>query len=97
LVAYLGFVWTNEWLVLDHCGEASGRYDALKEIAFDHAFRLSIPRVYLDIYQRPARDLAFFLRGKVDPVAISSQVRTQIQSVDAELPVFNAETLIHSL
>ncbi|MBV8399564.1 MAG: ABC transporter permease, partial [Acetobacteraceae bacterium] len=52
-----------------------------------------IPQVYLDIYQRPAKDLAFFLRGQVDPSAISAQVRTQIQSVDPELPVFRAETL----
>jgi predicted permease len=52
-----------------------------------------IPQVYLDIYQRPAKDLAFFLRGQVDPAAISAQVRTQIQAVDAELPVFRAETL----
>src|SRR3984957_16164475 len=30
-----------------------------------------IPQVYLDIYQSPARDLAFFLRGQLDPGAIS--------------------------
>jgi predicted permease len=53
----------------------------------------SIPQVYLDIYQRPARDLAFFLRGQLDPSAISEQVREQLQAVDAELPVFRAETL----
>jgi putative ABC transport system permease protein len=52
-----------------------------------------IPQVYLDIYQRPAKFLAFYLRGQVDPAAISAQVRTQIQAVDAELPVFRAETL----
>src|SRR3984957_6263358 len=52
-----------------------------------------IPQVYLDIYQRPARDLAFFLRGQLDPSAISEQVRQQVQAVDAELPVFRAETL----
>ena len=52
-----------------------------------------IPQVYLDIYQRPAKDIAFFLRGQVGPSAISAQVRTQIQSVDPELPVFRAETL----
>jgi predicted permease len=51
------------------------------------------PQVYLDIYQRQAKDLAFFLRGQVDPSAISAQVRTQIQSVDVTLPVFHAETL----
>jgi putative ABC transport system permease protein len=52
-----------------------------------------IPQIYIDIYQRPAKFLAFYVRGQVDPAAISAQVRTQIQSVDAELPVFRAETL----
>jgi putative ABC transport system permease protein len=52
-----------------------------------------IPQIYLDIYQRPAKFLAFYLRGTVDPATISAQVRAQIQSVDAELPVFRAETL----
>ena len=53
-----------------------------------------IPQVYLDIYQQSlTKDLAFFLRGQVDPAAIAAQVRTQIQSVDPELPVFHAQTL----
>jgi predicted permease len=52
-----------------------------------------IPQMYFDIYQRPAKFLAVYLRGQVDPAAISAQVRTQIQSVDPNLPVFHAETL----
>jgi putative ABC transport system permease protein len=52
-----------------------------------------IPQIYLDIYQCPFKFLALYLRGPVDPAAIPAQVRTQIQSVDAELPVFHAETL----
>jgi putative ABC transport system permease protein len=52
-----------------------------------------IPQMYLDIYQRPFKFLAFYLRGLVDPAAISAQVRTQIQAVDPELPVSRAETL----
>jgi len=52
-----------------------------------------IPQIYLDIYQRPAKFLALYLRGQVDPAAISAQVRTQVQAVDPELPVFHAETL----
>jgi predicted permease len=52
-----------------------------------------IPQIYLDIYQRPAKFIAFYVRGQVDPAAISAQVRTQIQAVDAELPVFRAESL----
>jgi len=52
-----------------------------------------IPQVYLDIYQRPAKFLALYLRGQVDPATISAQVRTQVQAVDPEIPVFHAETL----
>jgi putative ABC transport system permease protein len=52
-----------------------------------------IPQIYLDIYQRPAKFLALYLRGKVDPAAIAAQVRTQVQSVDPNLPVFHAQTL----
>jgi putative ABC transport system permease protein len=52
-----------------------------------------IPHLYLDIYQRPTKTLAFYLRGQVDPAAVTEQVRTQIQSVDAELPVIRVETL----
>jgi predicted permease len=53
----------------------------------------SVPQMYLDLYQRPAKFLAFYLRGAVNPAAISEQVRTQIQAVDPELPVFHPETL----
>jgi predicted permease len=52
-----------------------------------------IPQMYFDIYQRPAKFLALYLRGQVDPAAISAQVRTQVQAVDPEIPVFHAETL----
>src|SRR5271170_6734420 len=52
-----------------------------------------IPQIYLNIYQRPAKFLALYLRGQVDPAAISAQVRTQVQAVDPNLPVFHAETL----
>jgi putative ABC transport system permease protein len=52
-----------------------------------------IPQVYLDIYQRPAKFLAVYLRGQLDPAVIAAQVRTQIQGVDPNLPVFHSETL----
>jgi predicted permease len=51
------------------------------------------PQMYFDIYQRPAKFLALYLRGQVDPAAILAQVRAQVQAVDAELPVFHAQTL----
>jgi predicted permease len=52
-----------------------------------------IPQIYRSVYQRPVKDLAIFLRGQLDPSAISAQVREQVQSVDTELPIFHAETL----
>jgi putative ABC transport system permease protein len=52
-----------------------------------------IPQMYFDIYQRPAKFLALYLRGQVDPATISARVRTQVQAVDPEIPVFHAETL----
>jgi putative ABC transport system permease protein len=53
----------------------------------------AIPQIYRSVYQRPAKSLAIFLRGQLDPSAISAQVREQVQSVDPGLPVFHAETL----
>ncbi len=53
----------------------------------------AIPQIYRSVYQRPAKDLAIFLRGQLDPSAVSSQVREQVQSIDPKLPVFHAETL----
>jgi hypothetical protein len=50
----------------------------------------AIPQIYRSVYQRPAKDLAIFLRGQLDPSAISAQVREQVQSIDSQLPVFHA-------
>ncbi len=53
----------------------------------------AIPLIYRSVYQRTAKDLAIFLRGQLDPSAIDAQMREQVQSIDATLPVFHAETL----
>jgi putative ABC transport system permease protein len=53
----------------------------------------AIPQIYRSVYQHPAKDLAVILRGALDSGAISAQARAQIQSIDPELPVFQAETL----
>jgi predicted permease len=53
----------------------------------------SLPQMYLNLYQRPAKDLAIFLRGRLDTAAIPVEVREQVQSVNPELPVFGAQTL----
>jgi len=51
------------------------------------------PEVFLSMYQRRAKDLAIFMRGRLDAAAIPVEVKEQVQSVDPELPVFGAQTL----
>ena len=53
----------------------------------------TVPQLYLSMYQRRAKDLAIFLRGRLDKAAIPVQVREQVQSVNPELPVFGAQML----
>lgn len=57
----------------------------------------SVPEIYLSLYQRTAKDLAIFVRGRLDPAAIPAQVRRQVQSVDPELPVFGAQRLTEAV
>lgn len=52
-----------------------------------------IPQIFVSLYQQRAKDLAILLRGQLDTAAIAAQVRTQVQSIDPELPVFGAEPL----
>ena len=53
----------------------------------------AVPQIYRSVYQHPAKSLAVFLRGQIDPSAILGQERGQIQAVDPQLPVFHAESL----
>jgi predicted permease len=63
--------------------------DARTESLADEA----IPQIYRSVYQHPAKNLVIFLRGQLDPSTILGQERSQVQSIDPELPVFHAETL----
>jgi putative ABC transport system permease protein len=53
----------------------------------------AIPQIYRSSYQRASKDLTIFLRGHLDPGTLPAQVRQQVQSIDATLPVFHAQTL----
>jgi len=53
----------------------------------------SAPQIYLSVYQRRAKNLAIFVRGRLDPAAFPVELREQVQSIDPELPVFGAQTL----
>ncbi|MGB6823377.1 MAG: ADOP family duplicated permease, partial [Candidatus Acidiferrales bacterium] len=53
----------------------------------------SVPQIYLSLYQETPKELAIFLRGDLNAIAIPEEVRTMVQSVDPELPVYGAQTL----
>jgi predicted permease len=53
----------------------------------------AVPQLYLNLYQRRAKDLVIFLRGSLDAAAIPAELRQQVQSVNPELPVFGVQTL----
>ncbi len=53
----------------------------------------NIPQIYTCIYQRGAKHLAIFLRGRLDATAIPEAVRRQVQAVDPTLPVFAPQML----
>jgi predicted permease len=59
--------------------------------------RANIPQIYASLYQKGEKHLAIFLRGNLDPEAIPKEVREQVQAVNPELPVFQAETLTQAL
>jgi ABC-type antimicrobial peptide transport system permease subunit len=53
----------------------------------------NIPQIYLSSWQRTDKDLAIFLRGRLDPATLPEQARDMVQSLDPELPVFGAKRL----
>jgi predicted permease len=53
----------------------------------------SVPQIYVSVYQHRSKDLAIFLRGRLDPAATPIELREQVQSINPELPVFGAQTL----
>jgi predicted permease len=50
------------------------------------------PKIYVSLFQRQAKDLAIFLRGRLD-AATPVELREQVQAVNPELPVFGGQTL----
>ena len=54
---------------------------------------MSVPQIYLSLYQETPKELAIFLRGDLNASTIPEEVRAMVQSVNPELPVFGAQTL----
>ena len=57
----------------------------------------SAPQIYLSLYQRHPKDLAIFVRGRLDAAATPVALRREVQAVNSELPVFGAQTLSDAL
>ena len=58
-----------------------------------HEHKMIVPEIFLSVYQRRSKDLAIFVRGRLDTAAIPAELREQVRAVDPELPVFGAQTL----
>jgi putative ABC transport system permease protein len=56
-----------------------------------------VPQIYANAYQKPAKHLAIFLRGRLSPAATADHVRDIVESLDATLPVFGAQTLTEAV
>jgi putative ABC transport system permease protein len=53
----------------------------------------SVPQIYLSLYQHRPKDLAIFLRGRLDSAATPLELREKVQLINPELPVFGAQML----
>ena len=51
------------------------------------------PRVYFALYQRPANEMAIFLRGAPNSSATKQAVRGVVEGVDSNLPVYGIRTM----
>ena len=53
----------------------------------------SVPQIYVSVYQQRSKDLAIFLRGRLDRSSTPAELREQVQLINPELPVFGAQML----
>jgi putative ABC transport system permease protein len=63
------------------------------DIRHDNLEREGIPHVYVPMYQRGNRTFSFAMRTRIPPALLESQVRQEVQSVDASLPVFAVRSM----
>lgn len=92
--------WPNEQAVGKHFHEERGGnltaitvVGVVADVRTESLEDARVPHVYLSLYQEGAKHLSLLLRGSMDAGAAGEEVHKIVQSVDATLPVFNAETL----
>ncbi|HYL75066.1 MAG TPA: ABC transporter permease, partial [Bryobacteraceae bacterium] len=63
------------------------------DVHADGLDRLAAPRIYFALYQRPANEMAIFLRGAPNSNATKQAVRGAVEGVDLNLPVYGIRTM----
>jgi predicted permease len=54
---------------------------------------IGVPHIYTSIYQRRSRTFSLMLRTPLDPSLLEPQIRSAVQAVDPNLPVFGVRSL----
>jgi ABC-type antimicrobial peptide transport system permease subunit len=65
----------------------------IKDIKQDGLDVNGIPHIYTSVYQDPGRTLNLVLRTSQAPSVLEGQIRSEIQAVDPNLPVYNIRSL----
>src|SRR6478609_8285893 len=61
----------------------------IKDIKHDGLDIDGVPHIYVPVYQDPNKQVSVALRTSLPATLLESQIRREIQSIDAGLPVFN--------
>jgi putative ABC transport system permease protein len=65
----------------------------VKTVKHDRLDESPTPHVYASLYQRSGRSLSMLVKSRAADATMPEQIRHAVASVDADLPVFAAETL----
>ncbi|MBZ5490401.1 MAG: ABC transporter permease [Acidobacteriia bacterium] len=65
----------------------------IKDIKQDGLDVNGVPHIYTSVYQNRDRALNLVLRTSLPPSALEGQIRSEIQSIDPGLPVYNVRSL----
>jgi len=65
----------------------------VKDIKQDGLDTNGVPHIYTSIYQNGSRDFSLVLRTPLTPSVLEAQIRSAVQAVDPNLPLFNIRSL----
>ena len=65
----------------------------IKDIKHDGLDIDGIPHIYVSVYQDPNKQVSVALRTSLPATLLEPQIRREIQSIDAGLPVFNVSSM----